>query len=306
MQPLSRATDAQHLERAIRDGVDLPRSWKVRVFAAGEQRGVRVALEVEPRRLTLFSPAALCRAVDDVVRAAVEAPADAILLLPPGMLSETTAAEPSEWLRLRDVALAIYRDGALERRERAVDEGALDRRNDADERVARVLDVLAPLWEQVLGASRPRPSDGFFAAGGDSLKAAELVMRASQVLGRPVELRHLLDAPTLGELAARVARDELDAAPTAGIPRAPEAERGVLSYGEQRLWFLWQLEPNSAAYNLAGTARLSGVLERALLERALAALVARHPGLRTTFELVNGAPRRDRQRALHVAGSERG
>ncbi|WP_256349502.1 amino acid adenylation domain-containing protein [Pseudomonas gingeri] len=61
------------------------------------------------------------------------------------------------------------------------------------------------------------------------------------------------------------------------------AERDGLSYAQQRLWFLWQLEPTGAAYNLPMAVRLNGVLELSALEQAFSALVARHECLRTTF-----------------------
>ncbi|WAF83506.1 amino acid adenylation domain-containing protein [Metapseudomonas otitidis] len=64
--------------------------------------------------------------------------------------------------------------------------------------------------------------------------------------------------------------------------------RDLLSYAQQRMWFLWQLEPTSAAYNLPGAVRLLGPLERNALDRAFADLVARHECLRTTFHEVDG------------------
>ena len=64
--------------------------------------------------------------------------------------------------------------------------------------------------------------------------------------------------------------------------------RDHLSYAQQRMWFLWQLEPDSAAYNLPGAVRLLGSLNRAALDLAFADLVQRHECLRTTFEEVDG------------------
>ncbi len=61
------------------------------------------------------------------------------------------------------------------------------------------------------------------------------------------------------------------------------SERDGLSYAQQRMWFLWQLEPHSAAYNLPMAVRLDGELQVEALERAFSLLVARHECLRTTF-----------------------
>ncbi|MBX8497808.1 non-ribosomal peptide synthetase [Pseudomonas cichorii] len=60
-------------------------------------------------------------------------------------------------------------------------------------------------------------------------------------------------------------------------------ERDGLSYAQQRMWFLWQLDPESSAYNLPMSVCLNGSLDIALLERAFSALVERHESLRTTF-----------------------
>ncbi|MCJ8205209.1 non-ribosomal peptide synthase/polyketide synthase [Pseudomonas sp. RGM2987] len=69
------------------------------------------------------------------------------------------------------------------------------------------------------------------------------------------------------------------------IPQGVEAEdRQALSYAQQRMWFLWQLEPESGAYNLPGAVRLKGVLNLPALEQAFASLVARHETLRTVFQ----------------------
>ncbi|MBI7341582.1 non-ribosomal peptide synthase/polyketide synthase [Pseudomonas aeruginosa] len=61
------------------------------------------------------------------------------------------------------------------------------------------------------------------------------------------------------------------------------AERDRLSYAQQRMWFLWHLEPQSGAYNLPSAVRLNGPLDRQALERAFASLVKRHETLRTVF-----------------------
>ncbi|MDV3438226.1 non-ribosomal peptide synthase/polyketide synthase [Pseudomonas otitidis] len=79
----------------------------------------------------------------------------------------------------------------------------------------------------------------------------------------------------------------------ARLPIVPLSEReGLpLSYAQQRQWFLWQLEPDSAAYNMPTALRLKGELDLGALQRSFDALVARHEPLRTTFVLEDGQPR---------------
>jgi amino acid adenylation domain-containing protein len=63
-----------------------------------------------------------------------------------------------------------------------------------------------------------------------------------------------------------------------------------LSYAQQRLWFLNQLDPESTAYNIGAVIRMTGVVNLNALERSLAAIVRRHEALRTTFRQAEGEP----------------
>jgi len=74
------------------------------------------------------------------------------------------------------------------------------------------------------------------------------------------------------------------------IRRTAIREAAPLSFAQQRLWFLDQLEPGSSMYNMARRIRMEGQLDRAALERAFQALIARHESLRTTFPSANGEP----------------
>jgi len=74
------------------------------------------------------------------------------------------------------------------------------------------------------------------------------------------------------------------------IPRRPELDEVPLSFAQERLWVLHQLEPESTAYNLSSAIRLSGLLNVGALEQSLNEIVRRHEGLRTTFSAVEGQP----------------
>lgn len=74
----------------------------------------------------------------------------------------------------------------------------------------------------------------------------------------------------------------------AQLPIASIREDGQplpLSYAQERQWFLWQLDPDSAAYHVPGALRLSGRLDKAALQRSFDTLVARHESLRTRLHL---------------------
>src|SRR5215216_32587 len=74
------------------------------------------------------------------------------------------------------------------------------------------------------------------------------------------------------------------------ITRRKELGKAQLSFAQERLWFLDQLDPYSAAYNIPSTTRLKGFLDLDVLERSLNRIVARHEMLRTTFVAEGGQP----------------
>jgi amino acid adenylation domain-containing protein len=89
--------------------------------------------------------------------------------------------------------------------------------------------------------------------------------------------------------AARAAQSSLP--PLLPRPAAERAAPQPLSFAQQRLWFIDQLDPGSAAYNVAIAVRVEGAVAPGLLARCLDAVVARHEALRTTFAAAaDGAP----------------
>ncbi len=119
--------------------------------------------------------------------------------------------------------------------------------------------------------------------------ATQVVARLRTVFGVELPLRALFEAPTVGELAARVGA----ASGASALPPIAPVTRGdalPLSFAQERLWFLDQLEPGHAFYNVPEAVRLRGVLDVEALRRALGAVVARHEVLRTTFRTVDGRP----------------
>jgi amino acid adenylation domain-containing protein len=148
---------------------------------------------------------------------------------------------------------------------------------------------LAQLWRELLGQERIGRHDDFFALGGHSLRAVQLISRIRAALGMDVALSELFAQPTLAGFAQRVA-----AATARGLPDIVAASRVQalpLSFSQQRLWFLAQLDERAGdAYAIPGGVRLNGSLDVAALQAAMNRIVARHEALRTTFGLVDGAP----------------
>ncbi|MCU0507750.1 MAG: amino acid adenylation domain-containing protein [Anaerolineae bacterium] len=159
-------------------------------------------------------------------------------------------------------------------------------------------EVLAGIWASLLGTARVGIEDNFFELGGHSLSATQLVSRVRNALDVELPLRALFETPTVAGLAATVDRLRAEAAglvppPINPLPREPDADGNVrlpLSFAQQRLWFLDQLEPGGSLYNIPSAVRLNGTLDLKALRRTFEALVVRHESLRTTFETVDGKP----------------
>jgi amino acid adenylation domain-containing protein len=152
-------------------------------------------------------------------------------------------------------------------------------------------EVLAGIWAEVLRLERAGVHDNFFELGGHSLLATRVVSRIRAVFGVELPLRALFEGPTTAEMAARV--EEMRRADLPVLPPVVPAERTgavPLSFAQERLWFIDQLEPGSAVYNIPMAWRLGGALDGAALERSLSEIVRRHESLRTVFTEVDGSP----------------
>ncbi|HEV2735933.1 MAG TPA: amino acid adenylation domain-containing protein, partial [Longimicrobiaceae bacterium] len=156
-----------------------------------------------------------------------------------------------------------------------------------------VEEVLAGILGEVLRVERVGVEDSFFELGGHSLLATRVVSRVRQALEVELPLRALFEAPTVAALAVCVegllaGGEGTQAPPLVALPRDGSAL--PLSFAQQRLWFVDQLEPGSAAYNMPHALRLRGRFDPAVLERAVTEIVRRHETLRTVFAVVGGEP----------------
>ncbi|HVR97456.1 MAG TPA: amino acid adenylation domain-containing protein, partial [Thermoanaerobaculia bacterium] len=152
-----------------------------------------------------------------------------------------------------------------------------------------VEEALGGIWAEVLGRERIGARDGFFDLGGHSLLAIRVLSRVRQAFGVELPLRALFEEPTLSGLARRVELALDGAPPPPPIAPAPRGQGLPLSFAQQRLWFIDQLEPDSAVYNTPFFLRLTGELDVPALAAAFADVVERHEVLRTTFTAAAGS-----------------
>ena len=168
----------------------------------------------------------------------------------------------------------------------------LSRREDSAQAARTpVEEVLMGLFMSVLGVERINRDDDFFELGGHSLLATRLMIRLREIFHLNLPMRVLFEAPTVAVLARRVETAIRAGQTTVDSPvESVAADVMPLSFAQQRLWFLDQLEPGSAVYNTFSGLRLKGPLNPGKLEESLNAVIKRHQILRTKFAIQDGRP----------------
>ena len=152
--------------------------------------------------------------------------------------------------------------------------------------------ALAELWREILRVDRVGIRDDFFEAGGHSLMATRLMSQVTKRFDVEVALRDFFEQATIEGLATHIDR----AIRSAQLLKAPPIKRRramgnpPLSFAQQRLWFLNQLEAENTAYNMPGAARLTGRLNIEALEQSLTEIIRRHEIMRTTFVVEDDTP----------------
>ena len=148
-----------------------------------------------------------------------------------------------------------------------------------------VENALAVIWAEVFKLDQVGIHDNFFDLGGHSLLATQVISRLREAFHVETPLRALFESPTVAGLAEQVEKAGLagpEPQPGSGDGEAP------LSFAQQRLWFLHQLDPGSPVYNVARVMRLSGALHVEALQKSLSVIVARHEILRTRITAADG------------------
>jgi amino acid adenylation domain-containing protein len=191
---------------------------------------------------------------------------------------------PSDFVLLE--ALPLTANGKLDRS--ALPRHSVHSRG-SDNRGPRtpIEELLCEVFAGVLGLEHVGVDDNFFSLGGHSLAATRLVSRIQAITGTELPLRLLFEHPTVAGLVPHIEKAEKAINP---LSRQSRPEDLPLSFAQQRLWFIDQLEKSSTEYNLPVALRLRGNLDRPALQRALETIVQRHEVLRTRFVKKNGSP----------------
>ena len=189
-------------------------------------------------------------------------------------------------------ALPLSSNGKIDRRALATIEAPRDVAGGYIAPRTPTEEVLASIWADVFARPRVGTDERFSDLGGHSLLAIQIVARAREAFQAEIPLRTIFEHPTVGALAATVDAlvregEGLEAPPITRMPRSAALR---LSFAQERLWFLDQLEPGSSFYNVPSATHIAGPFDVAAMARAFGEVVRRHEVLRTTFTLDNGQP----------------
>jgi non-ribosomal peptide synthetase component F/acyl carrier protein len=151
---------------------------------------------------------------------------------------------------------------------------------------------IAAIWCEVLRLDRVGIHDSFFELGGHSLLATRVIARVCDTFQTEVPLKALFETPTVAGIAEQIEalRRSGEGLSTPPLVRVGRDSDLPLSFSQQRLWFVDQLDPGSSLYNIANAVRLRGTLDAVALQRALQEIYRRHEVLRTRYAARNGQP----------------
>ena len=200
---------------------------------------------------------------------------------------------PNVFVNLETVPLTP--NGKVNRRALPVPQSTLNRDTDSTPPRTPTERTIADIFAAVLGLECVGINSDFFELGGHSLLATQAIARLREIFQIELPLRTLFEAPTVADLSQRI-QQTLTGQGERVLPVINTVSRDSdtslpLSWSQERLWFLDQLEDSSAAYSIAVALKIAGPLDIAALEWALNGLLERHESLRTTFSAVEGSPR---------------
>ncbi len=170
---------------------------------------------------------------------------------------------------------------ALPDHEISREDGHVAPRNEVETKLVAMWAKVLKLEEDVIGVN-----NSFFEFGGDSLRMVFLANSINKAFEVKLSLKEIMANPTVANLSALIAKsvtvDHFQ------IPVAESRDYYPLSPSQKRMYFIYEYDTESIAYNVPMAAVLKGVLDKERLERAFQKLIQRHESLRTVFELVDG------------------
>ncbi|MEM9922090.1 MAG: amino acid adenylation domain-containing protein, partial [Bacteroidota bacterium] len=194
---------------------------------------------------------------------------------------------PAQYVRLETIPLTA--NGKVNRRALPKPEQQLEQEelvlpaNDTESELRRIWSEVLQLDEGQISVVR-----SFFELGGHSLKATVLVNKISRAMEVEVPLKEIFGRQDIRSLGNFI--DQAQKVAYAAIPTAPPMDAYPLSSAQKRMYFLYEFDKSSTAYNMPQVSRLGESLDKDRLEKAFRQLIGRHEALRTSFHQGESEP----------------
>ncbi|MCY4044354.1 MAG: amino acid adenylation domain-containing protein, partial [Cellvibrionales bacterium] len=140
---------------------------------------------------------------------------------------------------------------------------------------------VAKVFSECLQLDKVSRNADFFHLGGQSLLATRVIASLRQSTALDIQLRHLFDYPKVN-LLARFLEELSETGQKVNATRIARPEKLPLSFAQQRLWFIEQMQPGSL-YHMPFALKISGLLDTVALQAAFSTVILRHESLRTRF-----------------------
>lgn len=280
----------QDVERAIEAQSEAVRKGRVAAFAVqtATREGVGVAVEVSRSLQKLVPPERLVDELSSIVSEQCHEPLAVAVLLNPGALPKTSSGKVQRsacrdgWRHRTLDAYAIYEQGRFVQ--------GVEPQTSSQASLDDVEQGVADIWRSILECDSLGPDAHFFVSGGSSLSAVQVASRLSDRWNVEFPVRALFERPTLKDTASEIkmllrAGGGRESPALTVLPAEKRARSLPLSFAQQRLWFLWKLDPADTAYHICGRFRFSGQMNVEVLRESFAAIVQRHESLRTVFRV---------------------
>ncbi|AFY74910.1 amino acid adenylation enzyme/thioester reductase family protein [Synechococcus sp. PCC 7502] len=193
---------------------------------------------------------------------------------------------PSTFVILEQLPLTP--SGKIDRR--ALPKPEISRETEFSPPSNRTEEIITSIWSEVLGIPEVDRRDNFFEIGGHSLLATQVISRLQIALKQEISIRSLFEHPTPVQLAEAIEQKYHLETTLTIIEPLKNRENLPLSFAQFRMWFLYQLEGESATYNVPLVLKLEGNLNIKSLEKAFQTIVDRHEIFRTSFNTIDGSP----------------
>jgi amino acid adenylation domain-containing protein len=247
-------------------------------FSADLDGDERLVIVHEVDSLRDLTPAPLLEAVRNTVSEQLQLQVYDVVLVEPGSVPKTSSGKLQ-----RNLCRELYQSDRLAIVERSGPPA------EVSQETTELTSQVAALMATILSVDRMGVDEDFFWLGGHSLLATQLISRVREIFSVDISLRAAFESPTPRALAARIA-----AAPRqvsqGPVVRANREAPLSLSFSQERMWLLHQLDPQSAAYNVAGAGVIDGPLDVSILHASLNEAVQLHEVLRTNYFSVAGHP----------------